>query len=360
MAKAEEATASGVYTVEVEGQSLCVVKVGDGGDISQLTTAVPAASAPVPGCPARRRRHPVTARRWRSSIWKVIATEGQSVAEGDVLLILGNRRRWKPKSRRANGTVRGIAVKVRGRGLRRRHPDDAGVRDEERNGSLNALLQGMGLMHLGAGGHHAAGQPAAAVAGDGSSSRYCCCRLASAVCSPASRKRGADRAGKPAGMRRRAAGGDCRGLTARRTCTPLKNTALALPSVQSQMENLAVDMGAHTPVLALFYKVAIGSGVAPLVIFAGVGAMTDFGPLLANPALLLGRRRDSASSPPCWGADAELLRLISFTLPQAAAHRHYRRRGRPDGDLPVTGKLAPGLLGTASRWRIARIWRWCR
>ncbi|EFU1049005.1 hypothetical protein HUP12_004643, partial [Salmonella enterica] len=53
--------------------------------------------------------------------------------------------------------------------------------------------------------------------------------------------------------------------------------ALALPSVQSQMENLAVDMGYTPGVLALFYKVAIGSGVAPLVIFMGVGAMTDFG-----------------------------------------------------------------------------------
>ncbi|ELJ9078506.1 sodium ion-translocating decarboxylase subunit beta [Salmonella enterica] len=63
--------------------------------------------------------------------------------------------------------------------------------------------------------------------------------------------------------------------------------ALALPSVQGQMENLAVDMGYTPGVLALFYKVAIGSGVAPLVIFMGVGAMTDFGPLLANPRTLL-------------------------------------------------------------------------
>ncbi|MDI5035978.1 sodium ion-translocating decarboxylase subunit beta, partial [Salmonella enterica subsp. enterica serovar Montevideo] len=38
-------------------------------------------------------------------------------------------------------------------------------------------------------------------------------------------------------------------------------------------------MGYTPGVLALFYKVAIGSGVAPLVIFMGVGAMTDFGPL---------------------------------------------------------------------------------
>ena len=63
--------------------------------------------------------------------------------------------------------------------------------------------------------------------------------------------------------------------------------ALALPSVQGQMESLAVDMGYSAGVLAIFYKVAIGSGIAPLVIFMGVGAMTDFGPLLANPRTLL-------------------------------------------------------------------------
>ncbi|EOI7102720.1 sodium ion-translocating decarboxylase subunit beta [Salmonella enterica subsp. enterica serovar Infantis] len=92
--------------------------------------------------------------------------------------------------------------------------------------------------------------------------------------------------------------------------------ALALPSVQSQMENLAVDMGYTPGVLALFYKVAIGSGVAPLVIFMGVGAMTDFGPLLANPR----------------------------TLPQAAAIGII---GGADGPTAIylSGKLAPELLG---------------
>ncbi|MBZ7145564.1 oxaloacetate decarboxylase subunit beta, partial [Klebsiella michiganensis] len=67
-------------------------------------------------------------------------------------------------------------------------------------------------------------------------------------------------------------------------CTPdvhaiREALALALPSVQGQMEELAVDMGYSAGVLAIFYKVAIGSGIAPLVIFMGVGAMTDFGPL---------------------------------------------------------------------------------
>src|SRR5690554_5497671 len=35
------------------------------------------------------------------------------------------------------------------------------------------------------------------------------------------------------------------------------------------------------------YEVGIGSGVFPLLIFMGVGAMTDFGALIANPKTLL-------------------------------------------------------------------------
>ncbi|MVP90320.1 sodium ion-translocating decarboxylase subunit beta [Salmonella enterica subsp. enterica serovar Bovismorbificans] len=86
--------------------------------------------------------------------------------------------------------------------------------------------------------------------------------------------------------------------------------ALALPSVQNQMENLSVDMGYTPGVLALFYKVAIGSGVAPLVIFMGVGAMTDFGPLLANPrTLLLGAAAQ-------FGIFATV--LVALLLPDAA------------------------------------------
>jgi hypothetical protein len=39
--------------------------------------------------------------------------------------------------------------------------------------------------------------------------------------------------------------------------------------------------------LALIFDVGITSGVFPLLIFMGVGAMTDFGPLLANPKTAL-------------------------------------------------------------------------
>ncbi|ECG7256907.1 biotin/lipoyl-binding protein, partial [Salmonella enterica subsp. enterica serovar Bareilly] len=46
------------------------------------------------------------------NIWKVIATEGQTVAEGDVLLIL-EAMKMETEIRAAQaGTVRGIAVKA--------------------------------------------------------------------------------------------------------------------------------------------------------------------------------------------------------------------------------------------------------
>ncbi|HEJ8259341.1 TPA: biotin/lipoyl-binding protein, partial [Klebsiella oxytoca] len=97
-AKADKPAASGVYTVEVEGKAF-VVKVSDGGDISQLTAAAPAGAGT-----------PVTAP-LAGTIWKVIAAEGQTVAEGDVLLIL-EAMKMETEIRAAQaGTVRGIAVK---------------------------------------------------------------------------------------------------------------------------------------------------------------------------------------------------------------------------------------------------------
>jgi len=47
------------------------------------------------------------------------------------------------------------------------------------------------------------------------------------------------------------------------------------------------DIAGPTGFLGLIYKFGIDSGIFPLLIFMGVGAMTDFGPLLANPKTLL-------------------------------------------------------------------------
>ena len=106
--KAEKPAASGVYTVEVEGKAF-VVKVSDGGDISPLTAAAPVQATAPAAAPAGAGT-PVTAP-LAGTIWKVIATEGQTVAEGDVLLIL-EAMKMETEIRAAQaGTVRGIAVK---------------------------------------------------------------------------------------------------------------------------------------------------------------------------------------------------------------------------------------------------------
>lgn len=102
-----KAAASGVYTVEVEGRAF-VVKVSDGGNISQLTAAT--STIPVQAAEPAGPGTPVTAP-LAGTIWKVIATEGQPVAEGDVLLIL-EAMKMETEIRAAQaGTVRGIAVK---------------------------------------------------------------------------------------------------------------------------------------------------------------------------------------------------------------------------------------------------------
>lgn len=114
VAKAEKPAASGVYTVEVEGKAF-VVKVSDGGDVSQLTAAAPApapapASAPAAAAPAGAGTL-VTAP-LAGTIWKVLASEGQTVAAGEVLLIL-EAMKMETEIRAAQaGTVRGIAVKA--------------------------------------------------------------------------------------------------------------------------------------------------------------------------------------------------------------------------------------------------------
>jgi oxaloacetate decarboxylase beta subunit len=92
--------------------------------------------------------------------------------------------------------------------------------------------------------------------------------------------------------------------------------------------------------------VAIGSGIAPLLIFMGVGAMTDFGPLLANPkTLILGAAAQFGIFATVMGALLlDYFGLIDFTLKQAAATGII---GGADGPtaIYVSSILAPELLG---------------
>jgi len=108
----------------------------------------------------------------------------------------------------------------------------------------------------------------------------------------------------------------------------------------------ANDAGFNNGMLYNFYTVAIASGVAPLLIFMGVGAMTDFGPLLANPkTLFLGAAAQFGIFATVLGAvGLTSLGLMDFNIQEAAAIGII---GGADGPtaIYVASMLAPHLLG---------------
>ena len=112
------------------------------------------------------------------------------------------------------------------------------------------------------------------------------------------------------------------------------------------LNEAARNMGYSPGILYIFYETAIGSGIAPLLIFMGVGAMTDFGPLLANPkTLILGAAAQFGIFVTVMGALLlDYYGLIDFTLKQAAATGII---GGADGPtaIYVSSILAPELLG---------------
>ena len=96
----------------------------------------------------------------------------------------------------------------------------------------------------------------------------------------------------------------------------------------------------HAQLLQIFYHYGLQWEVIPCVIFLGLGAMTDFGPLIANPKTLI------------VGAGAQLgvfitftgTVLAGFTLKEAAS---VGMIGGADGPTTIylTQHLAPQLLG---------------
>ena len=89
-----------------------------------------------------------------------------------------------------------------------------------------------------------------------------------------------------------------------------------------------------------FFYIGVKAGIYPSLIFMGVGAMTDFGPLIANPkSLLLGAAAQLGVFVAFFGAI-----LLGFTGPQAASIGII---GGADGPTAIylTTKLAPELLG---------------
>ena len=95
----------------------------------------------------------------------------------------------------------------------------------------------------------------------------------------------------------------------------------------------------HGGLLDIFY-IGVKTSLYPCLIFMGVGAMTDFGPLLSNPkSLLLGAAAQLGVFAAYFGA-----RLLGFSDPEAASIGII---GGADGPTAIflTSQLAPHLLG---------------
>lgn len=94
------------------------------------------------------------------------------------------------------------------------------------------------------------------------------------------------------------------------------------------------------------YNIGIASGMFPLIIFMGVGAMTDFGPLLANPkTLLLGAAAQFGIFATVLGAvSLSYFGILDFSINDAASIGII---GGADGPTAifVTSKLSPDILG---------------
>jgi oxaloacetate decarboxylase beta subunit len=99
------------------------------------------------------------------------------------------------------------------------------------------------------------------------------------------------------------------------------------------------EMAGHAGLLDYLY-LGVKLGIYPCLIFIGVGSMTDFGPLLANPkSLLLGAAAQIGIFLAFFGA-----RLLGFDAAEAASIGII---GGADGPTAIflTSQLAPHLLG---------------
>ncbi len=113
------------------------------------------------------------------------------------------------------------------------------------------------------------------------------------------------------------------------------------------LSNIPVaDMSGPEGILGYFYSVGVTTGVFPLLIFLGVGALTDFGALIANPkTLILGAAAQFGIFFTLLGALAmNAVPGVEFSLADAAAIGII---GGADGPTAIflASRLSPDLLG---------------
>lgn len=133
-------------------------------------------------------------------------------------------------------------------------------------------------------------------------------------------------------------------LAIRKRFEPLRLIPIGFGGLLANIPGVEIAVG--DGVLHQFYTMGIESGIFPLLIFLGVGAMTDFAPLLANPkTLLLGAAAQFGIFSTVVGAlFLSDLGVFDFSVQQAAAIGII---GGADGPtaIYVAGQLAPELLG---------------
>ncbi len=114
------------------------------------------------------------------------------------------------------------------------------------------------------------------------------------------------------------------------------------------LSNIPVaDIGGPEGILGYFYSVGVSTGIFPLLIFLGVGALTDFGALIADPkTLILGAAAQFGIFFTLLGslAMSEVVPAIEFSLQDAAAIGII---GGADGPTAIflASRLSPDLLG---------------
>ncbi|MBN1131215.1 MAG: sodium ion-translocating decarboxylase subunit beta [Chitinispirillaceae bacterium] len=131
---------------------------------------------------------------------------------------------------------------------------------------------------------------------------------------------------------------------------PVANIA-ALPVVEALVQQVGAPATVTTTILGGFlgqiYAFGIATGLFPLLIFIGVGAMTDFGPMIANPkTAFLGAAAQIGIFGTILGALAlsEYVPVINFSLKDAASIGII---GGADGPTAIflASRLSPDLLG---------------
>ena len=97
--------------------------------------------------------------------------------------------------------------------------------------------------------------------------------------------------------------------------------------------------------LAIIYHAGVGNEFFPMLIFMGIGAMTDFGPLIANPkTAILGGAAQFGVFFTLFGVAVMNMFGLNYNIMQACAIGII---GGADGptSIYVSGKLAPELMG---------------